>query len=60
MVECFSVAGNSCQIDGRCKLKNVLTQALDAYMRVLDGVTLKDLVTNSITMIPLTMMFKKN
>lgn len=60
MVECFSVAGNSCQIDGRCKLKNVLTQALDAYMRVLDGVTLKDLVTNSITMIPLNMMFKKN
>jgi Rrf2 family nitric oxide-sensitive transcriptional repressor len=60
MVECFSEEGNSCQIDGRCKLKHVLSQALDAYMKVLDGVTLKDLVVNSASIGPLTMMFNKN
>lgn len=59
MVECFSVDGNSCQIDGRCKLKKVLTQALDAYMAVLDGVTLEDLVKNSANMMPVPMVFKK-
>lgn len=59
MVECFSVEGNACQIDGRCKLKNVLKHALDAYMSVLDGVTLKKLVSNGETMIPGSLMFKK-
>jgi Rrf2 family nitric oxide-sensitive transcriptional repressor len=44
MVECFSAEGSSCLIDGRCKLKSVLHEALQAYMRVLDGVRLSDLV----------------
>lgn len=59
LVECFSVDGNACQIDGRCKLKKVLTQALDAYMGVLDGVSLKDLVHNNATMVPIALRFKK-
>jgi Rrf2 family nitric oxide-sensitive transcriptional repressor len=59
MVECFSIDGNACQIDGRCKLKKVLTQALDAYMAVLDGVTVKDLVHNNATMVPIALLFKK-
>ena len=58
MVECFSVEGNLCQIDGRCKLKNVLAQALNEYMRVLDGVTLKDLVNPQGVMIPAPMIFR--
>lgn len=44
MVECFSAEGSSCRIDGRCQLKGVLNEALQAYMRVLDGVRLSDLV----------------
>lgn len=45
LVECFSPEGSSCQLDGRCRLQFVLTEALQAWMRVLDGVTLADLVT---------------
>ena len=45
LVECFNTEGSSCQIDGRCRLKGVLADALQAWMRVLDGVTLADLVT---------------
>lgn len=45
LVECFDPDGNSCRIDGRCRLKGVLSDALQAYMRVLDGVTLADLAT---------------
>ncbi len=59
MVECFSEGGTSCQMDGRCELKKVLGQALGAYMSVLDGVTLKDLVKHSTTMAPIPMLFKK-
>lgn len=44
MVECFSAEGSNCRIDGRCQLKGVLSQALQAYMHVLDGVRLSDLV----------------
>lgn len=44
LVECFSAQGNSCRIDGACGLKGVLHQALQAYLQVLDGVTLADLV----------------
>ncbi len=56
MVECFSTEGNACRIDGRCRLKGVLGQALQAYMAVLDGVTLADLVTpgTGVSMLPLT------
>ena len=44
LVECFSPQGSSCQLDGRCQLKGVLWNALQAYMAVLDGVRLSDLV----------------
>lgn len=43
LVECFSTEGRSCAIDGHCRLKGVLTDALQAWMRVLDGVTLAEL-----------------
>lgn len=44
MVECFDGATNQCRLDGQCRLKGVLGRALDAYLGVLDGVTLADLV----------------
>lgn len=44
LVECFNPSGNTCRIDARCHLKGVLAQALAAYLAVLDGVTLADLV----------------
>ena len=56
MVECFSTEGRSCTIDGRCRLKGVLADALQAWMRVLDGVTLAELVApaTGISTVPLT------
>lgn len=44
LVDCFSAEGKTCQIDGRCRLKGVLGKAMQAWMQVLDGVTLADLV----------------
>lgn len=44
LVECFNTEGSDCRLDGRCRLKGALAEALQAWMRVLDGVTLSDLV----------------
>jgi Rrf2 family transcriptional regulator, nitric oxide-sensitive transcriptional repressor len=44
LVECFDKAHNTCRLDGHCRLKGVFRQAMDAYLSVLDGVTLADLV----------------
>lgn len=61
MVECFSTEGRSCAIDGRCQLKGVLTDALQAWMRVLDGVTLAELVapTTGVSAVPLTALKRR-
>jgi Rrf2 family nitric oxide-sensitive transcriptional repressor len=44
MVECFDAGANTCRLGAHCGLKGVLGQALQAYFRVLDGVTLADLL----------------
>jgi Rrf2 family nitric oxide-sensitive transcriptional repressor len=44
LVECFDTAHNTCRLNGHCRLKGVFGQAMDAYLKVLDGVTLADLV----------------
>jgi Rrf2 family nitric oxide-sensitive transcriptional repressor len=44
LVECFDREHNTCLLDGHCRLKGVFKQAMDAYLKVLDGVTLADLV----------------
>jgi Rrf2 family nitric oxide-sensitive transcriptional repressor len=44
LVECFDATGNTCRMAGRCRLQGVLGQAMDAYLAVLDSVTLADLV----------------
>lgn len=47
MVECFDPATNQCRLSVHCGLKGVLSQALQSYFTVLDGVTLADLVAPS-------------
>ena len=44
LVECFDAQGNACRLDGMCRLKTTLGRALQAYMAVLDAVTLAELV----------------
>lgn len=43
MVECFDAASNGCTITRACRLRGVLSRALDAYLAVLDEYTLADL-----------------
>ena len=43
MVECFDAATDSCLLTPTCQLKNVFKEALQAYLDVLDGVTLADI-----------------
>ena len=47
LVECFDPATDQCRLSGHCRLKGVLGQAMDAYLAVLDGVTLADLVASA-------------
>lgn len=44
MAECFDPANNSCCLAPSCTLKGVLGAATAAYLKVLDGVTLADLI----------------
>lgn len=46
MVECFDPAVNQCRLSLHCGLKGVLSQAMQSYFSVLDGVTLADLVAS--------------
>lgn len=43
LVECFG-AGCSCILDPDCRLKAALSSALEAFLRVLDGVSVADLL----------------
>lgn len=47
MVECFNPATNACYLSSNCHLKSVLSQATQAFLRTLDGVTLADLVADA-------------
>lgn len=47
MVECFNQAHNNCILAPSCELQGVLRQATAAYLAVLNGVTLADLLRNS-------------
>lgn len=44
LVECFDSATNACPIESACGLRAVLAEALGAFLSVLDGYTLADLV----------------
>ena len=45
VVECFDAKTNTCPILAVCELKSVLGEALEAFLSVLDGYTLADLLT---------------
>jgi len=44
LVECFDPATDQCRLSNNCRLKGVLWRAMQAYLAVLDGVTLADLM----------------
>ncbi|MDR3481964.1 MAG: Rrf2 family transcriptional regulator [Burkholderiaceae bacterium] len=44
MAECFDPENNACVYSPGCMLKGVLSSATAAYLAVLDGVTLSDLI----------------
>ncbi|MES2260056.1 MAG: Rrf2 family transcriptional regulator [Pseudomonadota bacterium] len=44
MAECFDGEHNTCLFNGACFLKTKLGEATEAYLNVLDGVTLQDLL----------------
>lgn len=44
MAECFDPNGSPCGLRGACGLRNVLVDATAAYLAVLDGKTLADLL----------------
>jgi Rrf2 family transcriptional regulator, nitric oxide-sensitive transcriptional repressor len=48
MVECFEGGSNHCGLSPHCRLKGVLHQATDAYLAVLDAVSLADLVAPAV------------
>lgn len=52
LVECFDRETNTCRLSPHCVLKNVLFDALQAFCKVLDGVTLADLMRQPESMVP--------
>lgn len=48
MAECFNRESNTCVYAPSCALKGALSSATAAYLEVLDGVTLEDLLTKDI------------
>lgn len=46
LVECFASHGNECILTPACRLRFVLREALEAFLRVLDTYTLADLLEN--------------
>ncbi|UTH12352.1 RrF2 family transcriptional regulator [Macrococcoides canis] len=49
LVECFDRETNTCPIAGICGLQGVLSEALGAYLSVLDSYTLDDILHNKRT-----------
>lgn len=47
IVECFDKQHNTCPINGSCRLKGALAQAVNAFYETLDRHTLSDLVAGT-------------
>lgn len=47
IVECFDKQHNTCPINGCCRLKGALAQAVNAFYETLDHHTLRDLVAGA-------------
>jgi Rrf2 family nitric oxide-sensitive transcriptional repressor len=48
--ECFTPESNACRIARACRLRKALEEAAEAFLAVLDGYTLADLVGNAPTL----------
>ncbi|MBX2879700.1 MAG: Rrf2 family transcriptional regulator [Granulosicoccus sp.] len=46
VVECFNPKTNTCPLIGVCKLSRAIQQATDAFMAVLDDLTIADIASN--------------
>lgn len=51
MAECFDSSNTTCAYTRACRLKSVLHAATAAYLAVLDGVTLEDLISRNVEVI---------
>jgi len=49
LVECFDAERNTCVVTPACGLRNPLQEALLAFLAVLDGYSLADLVSSPLT-----------
>ena len=47
MVECFDKERSACVMASACQMKNVLWQATEAWLAVMDAVTLEQVLSNS-------------
>jgi Rrf2 family nitric oxide-sensitive transcriptional repressor len=47
IIECFDKQHNTCPINGSCRLKGALAQAVNSFYETLDRHTLRDLVAGS-------------
>ncbi|MBL9145921.1 MAG: Rrf2 family transcriptional regulator [Verrucomicrobiaceae bacterium] len=47
IVECFDAATNTCRLNGNCRLKGVLAEAMNAFYATLDQQTLSDLIAGA-------------
>lgn len=53
LVECMQGAGGHCAITPACRLRGMFGEALSAYLAVLDGYTLADIIRNKAALGPL-------
>lgn len=53
IVECFNKANNRCVLSPACRLQRALREALDAFFKVLDGLSLADILHNADQVRPL-------
>lgn len=51
LVECFDPGSNSCPLCGACDLSRGIQNALAAFMAVLDGLTIADIVKNRVELL---------
>ena len=49
VVECFDPENNQCRLSSHCRLRGVLEQAMESFFKVLDNVTLADLMAEQDT-----------
>jgi Rrf2 family nitric oxide-sensitive transcriptional repressor len=47
LVECFDKERNSCQIVTICGLKNILNEALNSFLKILENYSLADTIMNT-------------